>query len=193
MVFTGGVNTYNLRVMRGAAVGTLRLMLGQFMGMGRTKAMHIQITYGATIITSSRRQTIAKVNVPEGGAINFTSSEAVHDGDDVSSVSQEVVDTMLARDLAEGLSLWRPAHELAQSASGKAAHTQTAPDRRPAGSGRSQQEQLGQLGAHDIELVPSRTSRMGSRRRVGPICSKANVPPARRHVHGNPSWGFGPG
>lgn len=62
LVFTDGVNTHNLCVMRGEQ---FRLLLGQLMGMGRTKEMRIQITYGTNLITPSPYQNHLKLQHPQ--------------------------------------------------------------------------------------------------------------------------------
>ena len=101
--FTDGDKTYQLRVMRGSTVGTVRMMLGQLMGYGRTKAMRIKMYYRVTCLTTSPRATLTKFQLPDGAEITF-SAGATGSGDvpdDASEVTQDAIDTMLARDLDE--------------------------------------------------------------------------------------------
>ena len=101
LTLTNGTDTYTITVVRGTTVGTLRLMLGQQMGIGRTKALRLSLTRGATIITSSPRKTLLRLNIQSGETIYFSVTQTGEPDDDTTVVSQDTVDVMVARDIIE--------------------------------------------------------------------------------------------
>eukprot|EP00435_Cladocopium_sp_Y103_P075490 s140_g58.t1 len=102
---------FRVKVLRGATAGTLRLIIGQRLGLSRAKSLKLDL-YDANGIelTSSPRKTLAKLDVEDGDVISVRLVQPTHqfnqDDDNESvattSISQETIDTMLARDLEEG-------------------------------------------------------------------------------------------
>eukprot|EP00434_Breviolum_minutum_P024022 symbB.v1.2.021199.t1/scaffold1820.1/size101099/1 len=100
---------FRLTTVRSTTVGTLRLMIGQHLAMSRVKSMKLELLHGTEIITEAPRKTLLKLEIGDQDTItvrlNAPETEW-HPADDddsetATTITQETVDAMLARDLEE--------------------------------------------------------------------------------------------
>lgn len=109
-------STITLNVVRGITVGTLRLMIAQTLGLSRAKALRLHLTWNSDLITSQPRKTLRGMGISNNANITIQVHQAsvaagsadvplIHLGDGAetaSSMSQEDLDFLVARDLVEG-------------------------------------------------------------------------------------------
>lgn len=104
---TAGI-PFRLTTVRSTTVGTLRLMIGQHLAMSRMKSMKIELLHGTENISAAPRKTLLKLEIGDQDTItvrlNAPETEwhpADDDSETATTITQETVDAMLARDLEE--------------------------------------------------------------------------------------------